>query len=125
MSETKERIARLEERVSGIDTLFREREKQVQLAFDAVKAATMKAEEAQQRVNITQNEFRGALKDQSGDMARKEDVERLVDRVQNLERAASVLTGRSGGLSAAQTALFAILGLIVSGIGLAALFLKK
>lgn len=122
--DTREIAVRLEERVTAHDTLFIEREKQVRLAFDAVSVATQKAEEAQSRVNATQNEFRGALRDQADTLATKNDLAHLVERVQRLEQSAWSVTGRTGGFGAAQTLLFQLLPLIVSVIALVAILWK-
>jgi len=76
---TRERLARLEEQVKALHGILTERDKQVGLALRSIDRATEKAEEAQQRVNQGQNEFRGALKDQSGTLATKEEVGALRD----------------------------------------------
>ena len=73
-TEVVERLARLEEQVKGVNSILVERDKQVGIALTSIEKATTKAEEAQQRVNQTQNEFRGALKDQAGLLATKDEL---------------------------------------------------
>lgn len=131
---------RLRERVSALYGLLDEREKQVQLALQSVEKAKDKAEDAQQRVNATQNEFRGALKDQQGTLASKSElgslekqitllasrseVENVDARVQKLERLAAGGESRMVAFGSASSLVFQILPLVVSAIALAALFLK-
>jgi hypothetical protein len=122
-------IARLDEQAKGALTLFLEREKQVNLAFASSEKAVAKAEEAQQRVNEGQNEFRGALKDQAGTFATKDevlavkelllgfpprgDVTRLDERLGILEKVAAVSLGGSQSLTAARVAVVSIIGAVV------------
>lgn len=54
----------------------------LQIALAAADKAVNKAEEAQLRVNQTQNEFRGTLKDQASLMMPRKEVEQLVEGVQ-------------------------------------------
>ena len=51
--------------------------KAVDAAFAAAEKAVTKAEEAQQRVNIGQNEFRGSLADQAATLMPRKEVEAL------------------------------------------------
>ena len=87
-------IARLDERLRGLDRLLEEREKQVRIAFVNAEKAVEKAETAQRIVNTTQNEFRGALKDQAGTFATQLEVDRLLERVQAIERMEAGGAGR-------------------------------
>jgi len=48
------------------------------IAMSAAQRAVDKAEEAQLRVNTTQNEFRGTLKDQNATMMPRKEVEQLI-----------------------------------------------
>jgi hypothetical protein len=50
----------------------------LQLALGAADKAVNKAEEAQLRVNQTQNEFRGTLKDQAATLMPRTEVEQLI-----------------------------------------------
>jgi hypothetical protein len=79
-------LSRLDERIKTVHLLFEERDKQRALAFQAQEKATEKAQDAQAKVNITQNEFRGALKDQAAMLATKEDLQHTSDRVQALDK---------------------------------------
>lgn len=47
----------------------------LKLALDSADKAVNKAEEAQLRVNVTQNEFRGSLKDQAATMMPRREYE--------------------------------------------------
>jgi methylase of polypeptide subunit release factors len=64
-----ERDRRLDERFEGqekaVTAALAAAEKATNAAFAAAKEAVTKAEEAQLRVNTTQNEFRGTLEDQN------------------------------------------------------------
>lgn len=104
-----ERVARIEERMGAATKLADERKEQVALAFAASEKAVAKAEQAQQRVNEGQNEFRGALKDQAGTLATKEELAaqavtmgaieaRLAERIVALERGASAGAGKDKGM---------------------------
>lgn len=110
----RELAIRTAERVKAHDVLFREREKQVQLAFAAGNLATAKAEEAQQRVNAAQNEFRGALSDQADRLASKGDLAHLESRVKIIEELSWKGAGRSGGFGSAQALLFQVLPILVA-----------
>lgn len=54
----------------------------IKIALEASDRAVNKAEEAQLRVNQTQNEFRGTLKDQNATMMPRKEVEQLIQGVQ-------------------------------------------
>jgi hypothetical protein len=87
----RERVARLEVQLVALDRLTSERKEQVALAFASSEKAVSKAEQAQQRVNEGQNEFRGALKDQASTLASKEEV---VSVTENLRRELSSIANR-------------------------------
>lgn len=89
-------------------------EERVRLGFEAVEARIDRSEQAQARVNITQNEFRGALADQADRLASKGDLAHLVDRVGRLEQASSAGVGRSAGFGSAQTLLFQVIPILVA-----------
>lgn len=114
VSRLSSRLARLEERVIALDRILQEREKQVTQAVASVARATDKAEEAQLRVNLAQNEFRGALKDQNDTKASVNDLTSLDKRVQNLERGASAGTGHSSGVGSSREILFQVLPLLLA-----------
>lgn len=96
-----ERIAKLEERIAGIGAILVEREKQVVVALDGINKATEKAEEAQLRVNSTQNEFRGALRDAQDRLSSKSELDSATQRAVAAEMA---LEGRLGSLERAAAA---------------------
>lgn len=89
-----------EKQISGwtVDTLkehllaLRDNDKEaLKLALDSADKAVNKAEEAQLRVNESQNEFRGALKDQASTLlprgeydAKHESLQKEVDGVKRL-----------------------------------------
>jgi len=131
-------IARLEEQVKGLTTLLSEREKQTTLAFASSEKAVMKAEEAQQRVNTSQNEFRGALKDQAGSFATKDevfavketinalatraDLDRAIERVASLEKMSASNLGAAGNSTSLRVVQFQIVGTVISLATLVLLF---
>lgn len=118
-------IARLYERVDALSRLLDEREKQVRWSLDAVEKATAKAEAAQRAVNATQNEFRGALKDQAAALATKSEVSSLDNRVQALERRAAGGESRTVAFGSASSLVFNILPLVLSAIAVAAALFWK
>jgi len=75
-----ERIARLEEQATSIRGLLAEKDKQVGLALASIERATSKAEDAQLRVNAGQNEFRSALRDQTGLYATKIELAAVAEK---------------------------------------------
>jgi hypothetical protein len=104
-------IARLDERLRGLDRLLEEREKQVRIAFVNAERAVEKAESAQRIVNTTQNEFRGALKDQAGTFATRAETDRLLERIQALERGESGGRGHSGGIKDSWATIISVFSL--------------
>lgn len=118
--EERDLIARLEERVNALYRLLDEREKQVQLAVASIDRATNKAEEAQTRVNTTQNEFRGALKDQATMLATKDQVERIEERLLSLEKSNSSFAGKSSGSGTTMAVVFTVGSLLIGAAALAA-----
>lgn len=117
--------ARLEERVQALYRLLDERARQVELALASAEKATDKAQEAQSRVNATQNEFRGALTDQNKLFASRESMDRILDRVSALEAGAAGGLGRAGGASSAQDLLLSVLPILIAGIALVAAFFTR
>jgi len=122
--EVKAELARHDERLKTLHILLAERQEQLKIAFTASEKAVAKAEEAQLRVNATQNEFRGALKDQAATLATKEALEKLDARVQNIEKGDSLGAGKEAGVSSTQALVFKVLPIVVS-IGAAAFALWK
>jgi hypothetical protein len=78
----KERDRRLDERFEAqekaVNAALAAAEKAVNAALSAAEKAVEKAEASQQRVNETQNEFRGTLKDQAADLMPRAETELLV-----------------------------------------------
>ncbi len=112
-------IARLDERLRGLDRLLEEREKQVRIAFVNAERAVEKAEAAQRIVNTTQNEFRGALKDQATTFSTRAETDRLLERVQALERGEAGGRGHMGGIKdswATIISLFSLAATLVMAI---------
>jgi len=104
-------IARLDERLKALQILLDEREKQLRLAFLNAEKASEKAENAQRVVNITQNEFRGALKDQAAMLATRSEVDRLVERIKTLEIGWASGAGHSGGMKDSWATIISIFSL--------------
>jgi hypothetical protein len=77
-----ERDKRFDERYDAqekaVEAALSAAEKATSAAFAAAKEAVTKAEEAQQRVNVTQNEFRGTLADQAADLMPRKETETLI-----------------------------------------------
>lgn len=75
----------------------------LKLALDSADKAVNKAEEAQLRVNQTQNEFRGTLKDQAGLMMPRREYEQahqtLQKQVDDLKRTVFIGMGIAVALS--------------------------
>lgn len=117
--------ARLEERINAIHNLLQEREKQVMLAFSAMDKARDQAQAAQAQVNAMQNEFRGALKDQQSQLATKEEVARLVDRIALIERTMAAGGGRSSGIDASRDFMFKTLPIILAGAAIVVAILLR
>jgi len=112
----------LQEQVKALYRLLDEREKQLNIAFSASQKAVDTALAAQQQVNATQNEFRGALRDQSGTFATKGEValhvDRLLERVTALEKGDASQMGRSKGITAAQMFIAALIPIVISLVAL-------
>lgn len=112
-------FARLEERINAIHNLLQEYEKQKILAYQSAEKARDEAHAAQQQVNTTQNEFRGALKDQQQTLATKEEVVQVVTRLAVLEASNATAGGRASGADSVRDFLFRTLPLLLMGIGIA------
>jgi hypothetical protein len=105
------------ERFKSMRELLDERKEQVAIALSSAEKATQKAEEAQQRVNVSQNEFRGSLKDQASTLATKDSTDRLAERIANIEKVLATGEGRLGGVATAQSVLFSVLPMLIAGAG--------
>lgn len=79
MTDTKWNVESLKEHLADLRANDKEA---LQIALAAADKAVNKAEEAQLRVNTTQNEFRGTLKDQAALMMPRKEVEQLVSGLQ-------------------------------------------
>ena len=110
-TDTSIEIARLDERLRGLDRLLEEREKQVRIAFVNAEKAVEKAEIAQRIVNQTQNEFRGALKDQAGTFVTRGEADRLLERIQSLERIVAGGSGHTGGIRDSSATIISVVSL--------------
>jgi len=67
-------------------------EKAVAAALESAEKAIAKAETAQQRVNETQNEFRGTLRDQARELMPRNETENLIRELRTLITAGSERT---------------------------------
>jgi hypothetical protein len=110
-------IARLDERLKGLDRLLDEREKALRAAFAASEKAIEKAEGAQLRVNAAQNEFRGALNDMTKSYITRIEFEGLDKRMQATERSNAGMVGRIGGALGVISLLLVIGELLIRLIG--------
>jgi hypothetical protein len=122
---------RQEERLISTREILAEREKQLRAAFASSEKAIEKAENAQLRVNQTQNEFRGALDDAAqvsekrlGIFVQRSELDAVKDRVQALERGGSQNQGRGIGMDKAQDILLRVLPLLVSLFALYMIYKK-
>ncbi len=97
-----------------IEQRFAANEKAMSAALAAAEKAVDKAEQAQQRVNITQNEFRGTLKDQAADLMPRAETESLVrelnGKIDDLKKSRDETGGHRSGVN------FSV-GMFFSGIG--------
>lgn len=123
--DTAAEIARLDERIKALDRLLEERQLALRNAFVSSEKAIDKAEGAQLRVNAAQNEFRGALSDQTKTMASRIELDGLDKRVQAVERTLSSNWGHSGGVSSAQDIIFKVLPLLIAIGAAIAVYLKR
>ena len=108
----------LAERIAGLNELVDRRfieadravtaalaaaEKATEKAFTASAEAVAKAEQAQLRVNETQNEFRGTLKDQANDLMPRVETElmfrEMTNKLDDLRTSRDATAGRSAGVS--------------------------
>lgn len=121
----------LEERIRGLEQLVDRRfieadravtaalaaaEKATEKAFTASAEAVAKAEQAQLRVNETQNEFRGTLKDQAADLMPRVETELLV---KDLRSQIDTLRGtRAQGIGLSANALVTVVTILLAAIGL-------
>lgn len=106
---TAERFAASEKAVNAalaaadksVSTAMVAAEKAVNAALTASDKAVAKAEESQQRVNITQDEFRGQLKDQAATFATSKELDVRLDsiytRLSVLEKTGAGIAGRDDG----------------------------
>jgi hypothetical protein len=93
-------------------------EKATDKAFLAAAEAVNKAEQAQLRVNATQNEFRGTLADQNATTERtmmpRAETELLMRemnaKMDDLRRSRDAATGRQSGVAVSASVLVAIVG---------------
>ena len=115
-----ERDRRLDERFEGqekaVTAALAAAEKATNAAFAAAKEAVTKAEEAQLRVNMTQNEFRGTLADQNSTTERtmmsRIETELLIREV---NKKLDELRGtRRQGIGISSHILEVVLGLLVA-----------
>jgi chromosome segregation ATPase len=104
-----ERDKRLDERFEGqekaVNAALAAAEKAVTAALSAAEKAVEKAENSQQRVNLTQNEFRGTLADQNATTERT-----MMPRAET-ELLVKDLRGRIDELSASISRMFGALAL--------------
>jgi hypothetical protein len=146
-----ERIAALEAQIESMVELVNNRylflekliatnEAHAREISDSARIAIEKADAAQQRVNQTQNEWRGAINDTQRDFpartefnalrelvntcVSKSEHNALAMRLSAVELQQSAGGGRAGGLSSAQALLFQILPLVVAALALALAFFK-
>lgn len=111
-----ERDKRLDERFEGqekaVNAALAAAEKAVNAALESSEKAVTKAEIAQQRVNETQNEFRGTLRDQAADLMPRSETELLV---KDLRAQIETLRGsRQQGITAASEVIGKAVPIIVS-----------
>jgi len=106
-------------------------EKATAAAFAAAKEAVIKAEISQQRVNESQNEFRGQLKDQNAaterNMMPRAETELLVreirSSIQDLQKSRDTITGKSMGIANLTSSVYAFIFAIAAIAAIAGHFL--
>ena len=96
-------------------------EKAVSAALISSEKAIDKAEFAQQRVNETQNEFRGTLKDQAATLMPRSETESLIRElrtaIEDVKKSRDEGTGRFKGNIDSRTLIFSVLSLVGLVIG--------
>ena len=128
MEENDVAVARLDERVKALYTLLDERAKQVYIAFKAAEKATDTALQAQQRVNLTQNEFRGALSDSARLLMPRAESEQALktmnEKIEALTARVSAREDRGAGLHQGWVILLGAVGFISTCVALVLGFLR-
>lgn len=130
---------RYEQQQKGVETALAAAEKATSAAFAAAEKSTAaqseaaaraveKAEQAQLRVNIGQNEFRQQLKDQAADLMPRKETETLVagirQSLENLQGRLDRMEGTHQGSAGLWAILAGGLTLLLAAIGIAAAWLK-
>lgn len=90
-------------------------EKAVSAALTAAEKAVTKAEASQEKVNVTQNEFRGTLKDQAADLMPRAETELLIT---DLRSQIGELRGtRREGIGVSANIVAAVITIAVMAVG--------
>lgn len=98
-----------------LERLIAEHDRRYEQRFTASEQAVLKAERAMKERLDSMNEFREALKDQANRMATRDELERVDEVVQGLQRAKANLDGR----------LMVMSGVISLGVSLFILLLSQ
>jgi hypothetical protein len=97
-------------------------EKAVTAALTAAEKAVTKAEASQEKVNVTQNEFRGTLKDQAADLMPRAETELLIKdlrgQLDDLRTSRDVVAGRSSGIALSANTIVVALTILIAAVGL-------
>lgn len=100
-----------------IDQRFVDSEKALNIALTATQRASDLALDAQKGVNATQNEFRGALKDQAGNFITRKEMEAIISKIdadiRTLELSKATLEGKASQASAYASMAVALVGLVI------------
>ena len=127
MEENDVAVARLDERVKALYTLLDERAKQVDIAFKAAEKATDTALQAQQRVNLTQNEFRGALSDSARLLMPRAEAEQafrgINEKIESLTARVNARDERGSGMHQGWLITVGAIGVIGTVAGVASMLL--
>jgi len=99
-----------------LEALIREADRRYEQRFAASEQAVLKAEHTMNERLNSMNEFREALKDQSGKMATRSELERVEEMVQELRRAKANLDGRLVVLSGAVSVAVSVVLWVVSRV---------
>ena len=93
-------------------------EKAVTAALTAAEKAVTKAEASQEKVNVTQNEFRGTLKDQAADLMPRAETELLIKelrgQIDSLNKSRDTTSGGTSAIVWLIATALVVAGLVLS-----------
>jgi hypothetical protein len=104
-------------------------EKATAAAFAAANEAVKTAQQANEKRLDSVNEFRGQLKDQTATLVTRTEVavqfKAMADKVEEMTRALTEIRARGEGAATLWTASIAVVGLVIGGITVTLLMLRR